>query len=279
MPIEAKEILEYLNIPDVDKFEDLRSKFESDYIKKSLIKDDKEIVSSIVGKVAGSTQSAALRELKARGIEVSSEDFKGLALEKVAELSISKVEDLYKAQLEEAKKNAGGGDAALKTWEEKYSKLESKLNDTKSLLEASKKQWETDSQAWQQKEKDIKRQTKLTDVFKGIKWKTDVKEIEKKGFFATINEKYKDDLDENGELFMTDATGQRIKHPKKNGEWKSPLEILEEEGRAQGIWATNPVAERGTPRQHTTQTLQQPAFTGALKRPLSEKALANEGKR
>jgi len=152
------------------------------------------------------------------------------------------------------------------------------------LFEQAKQTWEQKEQGWANEKKNIKLTSRVGDAFKGIKWKTGATEIEKKGFLALVNEKYKLDLDEKDELFIADSQGQRIPHPKKNGEFKGINEILEDEGKAANIWEGNPLAGRATPQKPIHQNgsnLQQPAFTGSpVGRPrvLNQAAAANEGK-
>ena len=285
MALDPKEVLGYLGIENAESLDDFRSKFEPVYIKKEKAADDKEIVNSIVvksvGKVAALTQSALVSELKAMNVELTKDELKDMPIEKAVEYGLKKVNDFYTGKLTELQKGAGSGDEKVKEWETKFTKLQSKYDQTNGLLEETKHKFEAAEQSWLSKEKGIKLSSKVGDALKGIKWKTGATEIEKKGFLAVVNEKYKIDLDEKDELFISDSKGERIKHPKKNGEFKSINEVLEEEGKAANIWEGNPIAARATlqkPIHQNGSQVQQPAFTGGRQRVLNPAAAANEGK-
>jgi len=286
MAIESKEILDYLGLSDVEKFDDFRSKFEPVYIKKEKAADDKEIVNSIVvksiGKVTALTQSALISDIKTMGVDLSKDELKDMPIEKAVEYGLKKVNDFYSSKISELQKGAGSGDEKVKEWETKFTKLQSKYEQEHNLFEQTKQTIEQERQGWQNEKKGIKLTSKVGDALKAIKWKTGATEIEKKGFLALVNEKYKLDLDEKDDLFIADIQGQRIPHPKKHGEFKGINEILEEEGKAANVWEGNPIAGRaGTPQKPIHQNgsnLQQPAFTGGRPRVLNPAAAANEGK-
>lgn len=290
MAIEPKEIFDYLGVEGAEKLEDFRTKFESTYIRKDRLADDKELVSSLIsprlGKIAGATQVTLIADLKKLGIEISKDEIKDLPLEDAVEYGIKKAGAHFTSKIAELESKAGtGGDEKVKELETKFQKLQAKYEQEHSLFEQTKQSFEQERQSFANEKKGIKMQSKVGDAFKSIKWKTGASEIEKKGFLSLVNEKYKIDLDEQDELFIADSKGQRIPHPKKNGEFKNISEILEEEGRAAGIWEGNPIADRAKPQrpihQQNGQQIQQPAFTGApagRPRVLSPAAQANEGK-
>lgn len=285
MAIELKEILEYLGIEGVEKLDDFRSKFEPTYIKKDKLADDKELLGTLfapkIGKMAGAAQTSLISDLKKMGVEVTKDELKELPLEKLVEYGLQKASAHYTSKIAELEKNTGS-DEKVKEVQDKYQKLESKYEQEKRVFEEAKQKFQTTEQSWLTEKKNIKLQSKVGDALKGIKWKTGVSEIEKKGFLATINEKYKLDMDEKDDLFIADSTGQRIPHPKKNGEWKNINEILEDEGKAANVWEGNPIVGRaGTPQKAIHQNnpgIQQPAFSGGRQRVLSDAARTNEGK-
>ncbi len=289
MAIEIKELAEYLGVKIPEKLEDFKAEFEPAYIRKDKLADDKELLGKLfapkIGKMAGATQVAVISELKKVGLDISKDELKDLDLEKVVEYGLQKATGHFTAKIAELEaKNGTGNDEKVKELETKYGKLQSKYEQEHSLFESSKQNWEAKEQGWANEKKGIKLSSKAGDALKAIKWKTGVSEIEKKGFLATVNEKYKLDLDEKDELFIADIKGQRIPHPKKNGEFKNINEILEEEGKAANIWEGNPIAARATPQRPIHQNgpqIQQPAFNGPQNgrpRVLAAAAQANEGK-
>lgn len=280
MAIETKDVLEYLGIEGVDKFEDFRAKFEPTFIKRSLIREDKELVGQVVGRAIGSATTTLISDLKKIGIDISKDEVKEMPFENILQLGIKKLSDHYSGQINELKSKSPQDSEAIKEIQEKLQKTESKLHDTKSLLDQTKQKYDADMQSWQSQIKGVKLNTKVGDKYKSIKWKTGASEIEKKGFIATLNEKYKIDLDETEEPFIMNQKGERIPHPKKNGEWKSIEEIFEEEGKAAGVWEGNPVAGKAQPRPAVVtggRQIEQPALSSGRPRILSPAAAAAEG--
>lgn len=262
MPIESKDVLEYLNLDGVDKLEDFRSKFESTYIKKtpSAIKEDKELYGSIVGKLTGSIRTSFLRDMKKEGVEIKDEEIKDLEIEKIIDTGVGKLKEIYSGQIEEAKKNAGKPSEELeKAWNEKLTKKDDKIRDLQNLLDTTKKEFEHKEAEFNGKIKNTILNTRKTDLWREAKWSSEADELKKKGFQAVFSEKYKLDLDENENLEIFNTKGERIPNPKKNGTFKTPLEVLEEEGLTAKVWAANPVADKGKVRP-VVQHIESPAF-------------------
>jgi len=285
MAIEQKELLEYLGIDSVENLEDFRSKFEPVYVRKNSVKDDKELHQSVVGKVIKAATQTIVQDLKSSGIEFEDgevKEMKEIPIEQVFSKGMAKLKNHFASKIAELETKAGNGnDEKVKEVTTKFEKLQAKHDQEKALWEQTKGLFEQEKSGWVNEKKNIKLSSKVGDAFKSIKWKTGVSEIEKKGFLSLVNEKYKIDLDEKDELFIADSQGQRIKHPKKNGEFKNINEVLEEEGKAANVWEGNPIAGRaGQPQKpiHQAGQIQQPAFSGGIKRVVSAAARANEGK-
>lgn len=282
MPIEAKDILDYLGIDGVEKMEDFRGKFEPSYIKKSMIDSDDEIKGSLFGKVAGTLETEVKSELKKVGVELADGEFKGMKIEKVVATGLQKLNDYYAGKIKEISETAGkGSDEKYKALEEKYQKLEGKYKDTDNLLKQSTETWNKKESEFNQSIKNVKLQHQLGREYEGIKWKSGITEIEKKGFHAHIGEKYKIDFDEKEILIPLTTDGHRIPDPKKNGEFKRLSTILEEEGVALGVWETNTNVKDRVPPRAVAPAHQNrqpdPVFQGR-QRVLSERARANEGR-
>lgn len=283
MPIESKEVLEYLNIDGAEKFEDFRAKFESAYIKKtpSAIKEDKELYGAIVGKLTGSVRTSFLRDIKKQGVELKDEEIEGLEIEKIIDTGLGKLKTVFSTQIEEVKKNAGKPSQELEqAWTERLTKKDEKIRDLQTLLDTSKQEWQNKEAEFTGQLKNIKLDTRRSDLEREFKWASDADELKKEGFKSVMSKKYKLDLDENGDaLEIFNAKGERIPNPKKNGTFKTPLEVFEEEGIAAKVWATNPVAGRATPRP-VMQHIESPAFpqNGRPGRAVHPAAQAAEGR-
>lgn len=265
MPIESKEILDYLGLESVEKLEDFREKFDPVFVRKAAIKDDKELHASLIGKVLGSSRTTIVNKLKEDGIEFEPGEIaemkeSKIPVEQIFEKGITKLKNHYQAQLDAVKANVGKPSEELeKAWQEKIHKAESKAKDYEARWETAKKEFEAKEVEFNGKLKGTILDTRKADLERDFKWSSDADELKKEGFKSVMAKKYKLDLDESGTLEIFNSKGERIPNPKKNGTFKTPLEVFEEEGLAAKVWAANLVADKAKPRP-IMQHIESPAF-------------------
>ena len=250
MELKPQEILDLLGLPadQITSLDDLRQKFEEQYAPLKSLTDPKSpqyqnLVPAFVGKVTGSTTSALKRKLKGYGLELEEEELKGKPLELVVETGLEKLHQQLQGKVATLEQQVTQSrDEATRELAEKYAKLEQKYKETDGLLSQARNQYETEAATWQQQLKGVKLEGLRTNKHEtALKWRPDVKEVEREGFFATLAKRYKVDLDEQGTgLEVFDQDGKRIPSKAKAHTFKTYDEVLEETARELGVWNENP---------------------------------------
>ena len=235
-PEQALEVVKFIGI-DAENVDEFKGKFAENWINKSRVEDyarnDEKISKAIIGDLVGKFGDQVTKAANAFGIDT--EELKGIdkqqeRLAKVIELADKKIKtetETLKSQI------SGDATKATKEWEEKYTKLEKKFNETTGLLETTKKSFETFQAEVSGKEKQNKIKTYWDENFGKLKFSQTVDELKKEGFIAKFNSKYSIDLDEKGEPFVMDnTTKKRIQSKQNAGNFASAHELLEEEANA-----------------------------------------------
>ena len=251
MAIKTEDILEYLGVDkSTDSIEKFKETFEPEFIRKKLIAEDKEIVSQITGKALGSLTTKAKSIAKKYGVELSADEIKDKKVEEIQELAFEKLAASNLSAVNELQAKVGQGkDDAVKEWEGKYQKLESKFNDTSKLHATTLSEFTAFKEQTAGQIKGIKLATLKDAAFGKLKLKSNISDIEKAGFNSIVQEKYSFDLDEKGELFVADKKGERIKSEKVTGTFKNIDEVLQEEAIKANVYAINPKGGAPAPQQ------------------------------
>lgn len=216
MALEVKTLLKELGLP-----EDLSEKEITDFnaafngkgwINKSVAHQDDELRSSIIGKFAGSVETAAIR-----AFGIKKEDVKEKKLEEIIEFGASSL----KSRLKELEERGSGNN------EEEYKKLEKKHQDLVgkySQLEGMNKELsgtlEKTTSEYEGKLKGVKINTALTGIKASIPFideDSPMVKAAKKGFEAHIAENFQFDLDDKETLIVKDKDGKQIEKANKGG--------------------------------------------------------------
>jgi len=246
MPIEAKEVLSYLGLPDtIDSIDKFKETFEPAFIKKdpAVISEDKEFFGKLIGKKTGAINTAMKRALKRNGVELKDDEIKDSMIEEVIEYAIDKTykingEKVLKLQ-EEISKGSDEKQLALQAALDKqasdFKALEGSFLGIKTEYEDYKTKTETDK-------KNFKKNQQIEKLRSAIQWGSKAKEddLKREGFLALLERTYKFDIDETDNLIVTNAKGEKIPNPKVNSTFKSPEEIVKEFAIEKGVWAINP---------------------------------------
>lgn len=247
----VKDLLNLLGLPEdqASTPEQLRETFEQKYVPVEALKDPKNphaaaLGSALVGKVTGVAQTSLKRKLKSYGLELTSEEIKDKPLEALVELGLERLHDHTSQQLKTLQEQLSqSSDQKTQELSSKLEKLQAKYNDTTALLEQARTQYETERTQWERQLKSQRldwERAKLHET--AIKWRPDVKEVEREGFFSRLNKSYQLELDDHGRLEVLDSSGKRIPSAKQAHAFKTYEEVLEETGRSLGVWAENPKA-------------------------------------
>jgi hypothetical protein len=238
-----KEIFEYLGVKadDIKSIDDFKACFDKAFVRTTAINQDSEFVKPILGRYFGEQEVELKRMAKAYAVDIESDEFKSakkvtdkydLILKKAIESSNNIIKDLEG-------KVGQGNDEKVKTLETKYEKLKREKAEIESLLSNTTTEYEGFKQKAANDIKGIKLGTLKQKDFSSIKFKSDISEIEKKGFFADIHDRYNFDLDETENLVVTTKEGKRIPSAKTTGTFKTAQEILEEEAVKSKVYMVN----------------------------------------
>jgi hypothetical protein len=251
--MESKDIIEFLgyNPEEVKSIEDLKSKFNTEFVRASNINEDSEAIKPILGKVYGTLEHEIRKSVKNSGVEIDldSDEFKSLkkvndklsyVVKKVAEKKDSEINE-YKSLSQK------GGEEKVQEWQTKYEKLKKSKEDADNMIGSLTNEYESFKQKATGEIKNVKLDVLKKDVISKVKFKQDISDFEKKGYMATIQEKYVFDLDENEQLTVLDKNGNKIPSQKVHGTFKTAQEILEEEALSGKLYQVNEAATKQRP--------------------------------
>lgn len=236
MAVEVEKLIEYLGYDPktIDTEEKFKEIVEKDYIKRTEVHKDDALVDSVVGKRVGSINTAFKKAVKDMGIELDAAELKDKKIEDYFSVAAAKVN----ARMKEFEGKIGQpNDEALKEWQEKYAKLESKASDYKKSWESTQSEFDGYKTSVEEEKKTGKVKQYQEQAWSSYKWPAGIDELKKEGFISYIGKSYKVQLDEQGQPFVSDKDGNRIKSGKTHGAFKSLEEILVEEGTAKQVYA------------------------------------------
>ena len=249
--MEIKDLTEYLGIElgedaTIDNF---KESFSSQFVRKDRAADDEEIQRAIFGKQTREFATEVKRAAKESGIELSEDEAK-LPVKDLVRLLPTKKDEFYTGQIEKLKEGAKKPSEQVQEWEQKYSQLNNKYEDTVNLLNNTKSTLEQKEQEFVTFKKDFKKNEAVKDVWsKANSFISDTaSELEKTGFVSYINQNYTIDLEDDKPVILKD--GHRIPDPNKAGEFLDPITAIRMEAEKNKILkVTNPekVKPQSTP--------------------------------
>lgn len=222
MAIESKDLIEYLGFKpeEVESLDDLKSKFSTDFIRKDAVVKDKDLVSQVTGKVIGSITTKLNTVVKDLGFELDENEIKGKKIEDVIGVFGNKAKDHYTAKITELESlaSANNKDEAVKEWENKFKKIESKYNDTVNLLNTTKADYESKIQSYEGEKVAFKINHRKSEALKSVPFKDGLTELERKGYMSILDEEIGVELDETGVPYpISKKDKSRIPNPKVSG--------------------------------------------------------------
>lgn len=235
-PEQQAELLKFLNLEEAESLDQAKEKFQSAFLPVSEHQ-------AKIGKITGSITSAAKKAFSPFGVSLGDEDFKDKKVEEVLLSASEKAKATFEEQKTEWEKRASqsGSDELVKEWEKKYKTVEKKLSETEQARLDAINSFESFKVEVSEKEKRGKVESVFNTALNAIKFDPTVNDFTKKGFIATINEKYLIDLEETGDAVVKDRkTGERIKNKDKAGTFLGVQDVLLSEATQAGIIMKNP---------------------------------------
>lgn len=236
-----KAFLKELDLPEdlADKpIDEVKGKFHEQFVARAIADSDEEIVNKITGKRMGVLTNLAKREF---GLESS--EIEGKKFEELITIASKKT----KAQIEELKAAAEGKNPDAKEWETKIKAAQTERDQFKKMAEEKDREFGEFKQTAEQEKKGLKLGFALTGIKSKIEWSETANDLAKKGFDAHINENYKFDFDESGNLLAFDKSGNKVENSKKTG-FLTPDEVYKAEAAKHGLLKLanpNPVKRPG----------------------------------
>lgn len=271
--METKDIIEFLGYSpeNIKTLDDLKSKFNTEFVRASNISEDSELIKPILGKVYGTLEQQIRKSVKNSGFDLdldNNEEFKGL--KKVNEkfsYVVNKLSEKRDSEINEYKSlSQKGGEEKVLEWQTKYEKLKKSKEDADNMIGSLTNEYESFKQKANGEIKNVKLDVLKKDVISKVKFKQDISDFEKKGYMATVQEKYIFDLDENEQLTVLDRNGNKIPSQKVTGTFKTAQEILEEEALAGKLYQVNEAATKQRPTINKFGAIEQPKSSSPTRR-------------
>lgn len=256
--MELKDVLGYLGL-DAEKvktLDDLKGTFEKEFVRTSTLNEDSEFIKPILGKTFGTQENELRKIAKKYEIDFDADEFKeAKRVSEKADILIGKIAELKDGKIKEFEtKLLQGSDEKLTAAEKKAEKLAKELQEKNSLLEATANDFNTFKQTAASEMKNFKLNHVKSNVFGSIKYNSQATDLAKKGFLATIAEKYEFDFDEKEAPIIRVKGGTQIKSDKVAGAFLTPEEVIKKEAIDAGLYEVNPNAVNQTRQVTVTAT-------------------------
>ncbi len=256
--MELKDVLGYLGL-DAEKvktIDDLKGTFEKDFVRVSTLNEESEYIKPILGKTFGTQENELRKIAKKFEVDFDADEFKeAKRVSEKADILVSKIAEMKDSKIKEFEtKLLQGSDEKLTAAEKKAEKLAKELQEKNSLLEATANDFNQFKQTAASEMKNFKLNHVKSNVFGSIKYNSQATDLAKKGFLATIAEKYEFDFDEKETPIVRVKGGTQIKSDKVAGAFLSPEEVIKKEAIEAGLYEVNPNAVNQTRQVTVTAT-------------------------
>jgi len=256
--MELKDVLGYLGL-DAEKvktLDDLKGTFEKEFVRVSTLNEESEYIKPILGKTFGTQENELRKIAKKFEVDFDADEFKeAKRVSEKADILVSKIAEMKDSKIKEFEtKLLQGSDEKLTAAEKKAEKLAKELQEKNSLLEATANDFNQFKQTAASEMKNFKLNHVKSNVFGSIKYNSQATDLAKKGFLATIAEKYEFDFDEKETPIIRVKGGTQIKSDKVAGAFLSLEEVIKKEAIEAGLYEVNPNAVNQTRQVTVTAT-------------------------
>jgi len=239
-----EELLKYLGLDPttIKTTDDFKKVFDPEFVRKSAAKEDKDIIAAITGKRIGALATKVREIAKKNAVDLTKGDIEKKDVEEVIQFVF---EEMGKTNLETV--TTLKADLA-KSGDEKVIALQKELDKTKSdytqlndLHTKTTSDFNTFKDGSTKQMKEFKL-TRLKDEEMGkVKFRQDVKPVEKEGFNSIMAKNYSIDLSEDEkQIIPLGSDGKKIASTKVTGAFKTYAEVLEEEAQKLGLLSQVP---------------------------------------
>lgn len=213
MPVDPKEALSVLGY-DPDAFEtvdDFKADVETRWVPFAEAHMNKDVQNKVFGKLNNAMRTKLKQQAKGFEVDLNFDEMDATeGIEALGKTIHSKMAELKAAQ-------AAGGKGSKEAEEIKrqYEELQKKYQDTESLYKTAVTKYEELDNSIKTEKMQAKIDSLYAKAEEGVKWKEGMSKYELEGFRAHIRKNYPVRFDDEGNEYVTDANGNRIKDPKK----------------------------------------------------------------
>lgn len=234
--MELNDILKYqgIELGEDATIEDYKAAFDAQYLKKENAIKDEEIRNHFMGEATANHARELLRTAKQNEIELTPDE-KKLPIGDLSRLIVAKKSELFDAKLSEIEKTKSKPSEELNSIKEKYETLSTRYNEELNAKKELQQLVEEKENQFTTFKKEFKLNQAKDSIFGSLKYSDNANDLLKKGFMATVNEKYKIQLDDEENPIITDVEGNRIKDPNKHGSFLDPVSVLSNELNQAGL--------------------------------------------
>jgi hypothetical protein len=217
-PEEAVEFLKFVGI-EADNLEAAKEAMNSAWV-------PKKHHDSALGALNGKFTTALTQLAKGVGIEVDKSEFKDKDTVEIPAIIGTKLQAKF-TELE-GQKSATASEVEAK-YKSEIDKYKSKITDLEGLTASTAKQFEEFKTTVETEKRNGRISAEFGGVFSKLPFSQTVSEFTKKGFEASVRDKYRFDLSEDGTPVVRDAEGQAVKSKVNAGKFATYAEVIEAE--------------------------------------------------
>lgn len=221
MPIEIKDLAELTGIEITEETtrEDFLNNFNDKYVP---AENHKKKITEINARAA----HAINKSFRDAGFEVPKEEIEKVDLFELPSIYASKVS----SKLTELESNKSATEEEIaKKYEKELNTWKTKATDLSGLLDETKNGFEQFKSEVQTKERNFAINTHKSNAMQQLNWSDNANDLIKRGFEATINEKYKFDLDDENRPIVRDKEGKVVASKLKAGDVATYDEVIKSE--------------------------------------------------
>lgn len=236
-PEDLQKLAEYLDIQEVESFEDAKTKFDEVYARKGVYADqlrkDPEFINKIIGNKIGSIENDVKQFGKEFGVEFEKDEFaEAKKWEDISKIVFTKVKEKHKNTVTELESKVGADPSELvKEWEGKLATAKNEAKKWKGEFETLGQSFETYKSELAANMRKEKLNKAVESMFSEIPFADEALKDELKiaGFKTKILSEVNFDLDENDNFVLLGKDKMPITNPAKAGATYTPLEYAKEQ--------------------------------------------------
>ena len=228
--MELSDILKYqgIELEEGATVEDYKKAFDERYVTKENALKDESIRTHFMGEATSTHARELLRTAKENEIELTPEE-KKLPIGDLSRLVMAKKTESWQSKFEELSNKGKKPSEELTALQEKFDSLNTRYNEELNAKKEVQSLLEQEKKGRIEFEKTYKLDRAKEQIFGGLTYSDNANDLLKKGFMATVNEKYKISLGDDDSPIITDKEGNRIKDPNKHGSFLDPVSVLNNE--------------------------------------------------